>query len=149
MKRLLVAIMFLAQASHAATFTVSVSVSSSVANPASLQQSLLSNLTTGFYLGTVTPGILANTYNVKLTGKNPAFQPAGPSASLITLDSIVDKAIKMSTDTYVYGFANGMVYERNDDLRIISNFGATCSTSSIRDAICIKSSTAPVVIPGF
>lgn len=139
-----------AQDANAATFTVSVSLSTSIASPASFQQDLLSNLTTGFYLGTVTPGILSNTYNVKVTGKNPSFQPVvGPSAALITLDSIIEKGIKISTDSYVYGFANGMSYERADDLRIISGFGATCSTGSIRDAICIKSSSAPVVIPGF
>lgn len=123
--------------SIAASYTVNVSVSSSAVNPAALQQDVLSALTTGPFLGAATKSIFANTYDVKLFGKNPSYQGPSVSTTLITLDTIASKLVAISMATNEFLYAQGMVYERNNDAALLGDFMTQCSTANAHDfALC-------------
>jgi len=116
---------------EAASYTVNVSLSSSTINPLSVQKDLLATLTTGYFLGTATPSIFfANTYSVNLFGRNPAFQAPSVSTTLITLDTITNKLTTISTYTYIVGYAQGMLYERNHDAGTLGYFMGLCDNAT-------------------
>lgn len=161
---------FLPSIGGSATYTINVSLSTSAINPTALQQDILSNLTTGQYLGTATPSpFFANTYSVSVKGKNPTYTGPSVSTTLLNLDTIADKLTKISTDTFVYGYVNGMAYERKHDIGLIGDYfvhcdsapyfnessatwsNSTCFTAlgSASNAIYQQNFSTPTVVTGF
>lgn len=115
---------------EAATFTVNLSVSSSA--PTGLQTDILSTLTTGQYLGTAKPSaFFANTYTVTIDKRNPAYTGPTASTTLLTMDSLLTRLERTTTDYFVYGYRSGMSYERVNDLGILGGYGVNCSTPSV------------------
>lgn len=114
---------------HGASYTLNVSLSTSAANPSALQQALLSDLTTGPYLGIAKPSpFFANTYSVTLNGKNPNYlSPSGSTANL-TMDGLLRRLESTTTDYFLYGYLTGMQNERQNDLYIMGGYGLNCST---------------------
>ncbi len=66
----------------------------------------------------------ANTYSLTLFGLNPNYSPPTPAPTTL------EQALSLGATVYVYGFANGMVYERSVDLGQISKYVVNCSTPS-------------------
>lgn len=133
----------------AATYTLNVSLATSTVNPSSLQQSILSDLTTGPYLGSskVSP-FFANTYSVTVNGKNPNYQAPSVSTTLINLDTISDKLTVISTYTHLTGYAQGMMYERNNDAESLGYFMGLCANATNFNLVKIDSTTCNGVL-GF
>lgn len=100
--------------------------------PATLQDDFIANATSQ-YVGVLTKSAFqTNTYTLTVSSKNPAYLPPSPvavSTPLITLDSITSKLINISTDSYVYGYVDGMFRERVTDIEILGDFGVHCSSA--------------------
>lgn len=97
--------------------------------PESVEQTLLTQTTTQFNASVIVNPLVNNTYQVKLFGLNPNYQPITPTP-LITLDQITQNLTAISTYTYVQGFASGMVYERNNDSGMLGNFMGLCDNAT-------------------
>lgn len=141
--------LLLSSTSHALTYTVNIFISSSTVNPAALQKDLLSTLTTGQYLGSsVSSPFFPNTYSVTVTGRNPIYQGPQVSSPLITLDSITNKLITISTYTHLTGYAQGMLYERDSNASNIGGFMALCGNATNFGLVKVDSTTCNDVL-GF
>lgn len=122
---------FLLSGIAAASYTLNISLSTSTANPSTFQQDLLTDLTVGRYLGiSKASPFFANTYSVTVNGKNPNYQGPLVSTTLITLDSITQRLTDISSDTYAYGMANGMDYQKKIMLDGIGTFLQACSSAA-------------------
>lgn len=98
-----------------------------ITGPAALQADIIS-VATNTYSATITPStFFAGSYTVNLISKKPSV-PVGPSAC--TLDDSIKAIVEVTTKSYVYGYANGMQYERNTDLTTIGNMAVVCSTDT-------------------
>lgn len=123
----------------AVSYTVNVSMSTSAVSPSTLQQDILNTLTVGQYLGTAVKNPLYTdpTYSVKVKGKNPAYQGPAVSSALITLDTISSKLVAISSDNFTNTFGEGMYYERQHDLDMITGILETCANddNACRDVV--------------
>lgn len=120
-----------APTAKAATYTLNVSLATSTVNPSALQQDILSNMTTGQYLGKATASaFFANTYSVTVTGKNLTYTGPSVSTTLITLDTIANKLTAISTYTHLTGYAQGMMYERVSDASALGYFMGLCANAT-------------------
>lgn len=121
----------LASTGMGASYTVNVSLSTSTVNPLALQQSILSDLTTGSYLGkAVASPFFANTYSVTVTGKNPMYTGPSVSTTLINLDMIANKLVAISTQTLPYLYGSGMLYERSKNAGTFGYFMSLCNDAT-------------------
>lgn len=104
-----------------------VNVYLSTTAPAGLQNDFIANATNQ-YNASLKPGLLAGSWDIRLFGKNSTYTPPVVSTSIITLDAITRNLMAISTDTYVYGYANGMQRERYEDLTAVGGFAINCSS---------------------
>ena len=88
---------------------------STTATP-SLQSTFMADATNQ-YEGILKPGLFYGSWSLTISSKKPSFPL--PSPVVVTLDTIANKLITISSDTYLYGFANGMVRERADDYNLV------------------------------
>lgn len=109
---------------NAATYTVNTYLNSD-----ELSKDLIA-ATTNQYVATVKPGLLPNMFSITVTGKNPSYQPPSVSTSIITLDAITRQLTTISTWTYVYGWADGREYTRDEFLNQVGRFAINCSSAS-------------------
>lgn len=130
---------------HVQAYTV-VTVSTGV--PPTVEKALLAQTTTQFNASLIVNPLAANTYQVKLFGFNPAYQPPPPAPALINLDTLTTKLTAISTYTYVLGFASGMLYERNSDAAILGFYMNLCSSATTFNLVKIDSTTCQGVL-GF
>lgn len=106
---------------QAETYTANISVSSST-----VIKDFLAN-TTNQYLSTIQPStFFKNTWTINITGKNLGYQAPSVSTTLINLDSIANKLIAISTDSFVNTYALGMMYERQTDVTSIEGMKKWC-----------------------
>lgn len=128
---------------HAATYTLNVSLSTSAVFPAQLQSEILGSLTTGQYIGTsVASPYFPNTFSVTVKSKNPAYQAPSVSTTLINLDTIANKLVDASSYSYHAAFANGMYYERGNDLAALGYIKTTyCVPGLLFKGVAIDSVT--------
>ena len=125
-------------------------VTVSTAAPDGLEQSFIS-ATTSQYSATVIKNPLAsNTWTMKLLGLNPTYLPPVSSVdllrSLVTVDSY----------TYVYGWADGMDYERTTELGFFTSpenqlgmpnggFFINCSSAPYWNGMQVSTQTEQIV----
>lgn len=109
--------------------------------------------TTNQYKATVTKGAFANTYTINLISRNATvIPPADPK--IITLDSVSNKLVAISTVTFVDGFALGMEYERTHDESLATEAMLNCETPgyfnelSVPVGVNIDSTTCNIVAGG-
>jgi hypothetical protein len=112
----------------AEAYTV-VTVGTGTAN--SVEDTLISFTTTYFNTTFFVNPFFPHTYQIKLWGLNPSFQP--PQS--VTIDTTtwatnIAAMQKISSDTYVYGFATGQDYQKNVDIGIGGTLGNLCSSAT-------------------
>jgi hypothetical protein len=92
--------------------------------PESVEQNFLAD-TTAQWLGTLTSNaFFPNTYTFVLTGPNTAFNP--PPSNIDLLNAV----ITVDSYTYVYGWADGMSYDRASNMQLIANIEGQCASST-------------------
>lgn len=92
--------------------------------PAGLEKSFLATTTTQYLAKLTANPLAANTYSLILYGPNPAYQaPAPPPTTL-------EQALSLGSSVYVYGFANGMTYERGKTEGTIGAYGNLCGSAT-------------------
>lgn len=99
-----------------------INVYRSTSAPSALESQFLADVTTQ-YLVTVKPGLFGSV-TVTLLGKNPLYTPPAISTTILTLDSITQRLVQISSDNFVYGYADGMDNERAENLELISGLQA-------------------------
>lgn len=150
----------------AAQVTINVYTATNAANPAALAAQFLAD-TTNQYNATLAPGVFANSYKLTLSDKKNV--PVNLDPNTQALQNVTKQLVSISSDTFVYGYADGMDYERKIAIGRISNYTVNCSTPSVfgastttwNESVCttalvtaesdiynLKFST-PTVIPGF
>lgn len=98
---------------------------------------------------------------LKIYGPNPLYNPPVTNADLLNAIMTVDSY------TYVYGWAQGMQYERNTDIGTLDDFVMNCSSPTFFGVVAIDTTTCvtvleklgddiytqnfstPTIIPGF
>lgn len=115
---------------RAATYAVNIQISTAAINPVELQTGLINGLTNQYLSSLTASTAFPGTYTLKVFGPNLAYQPPTVSTTVATLDSITKQLTKISTWTYVYGWADGEDYQRQIDMGIISDYILNCSTPS-------------------
>lgn len=144
----------------------------STSAPQGIEQTFIAATTTQFEATLFVNPLFAGTYQIQLLGPNPAYNPPVTDAdllqALVTIDSY----------TYVYGWADGMRYERGHDLGYFTapagqigmpngGFFVNCSSAPYFNVPAIDSTTCqgvlatvynfiyqqnfstPTVVPGF
>lgn len=154
----------------AAVHTVTVNTSTAAINPKGLSSEFLAE-TTSQWNASWKPGIFANSWTVTISSKKPGGPGGSIDPKLITLDSVTQDLIKVSTQNYVNGWANGMSYERRTTLESTAYFYNLCFSTSnayavmpssamsretctsvvakISQAISKRDLSDPVPMPGF
>lgn len=98
--------------------------------------------TTAQWESIVKPGLFAGDFKVTLTGKKIIHDPLPQISLPCTLDESIVAIVAVTTQSYVYGFANGQSYERQIDLGTIGNAYTVCaSTDTCTDGLYRVSNT--------
>jgi hypothetical protein len=103
-----------------------------ITTSSSVETSFLAS-TTAQFQAILTPNPFAsNTYAVNLFGFNPNYVAPGqivPSAPC-QLDQDISNMVANSTWTFVYGFADGMTYQQNQETGVVGYFGNLCRSAT-------------------
>ena len=87
-----------------------------------LEKEFLSDTTTQYLAGLTANPLVANTYTLILYGHNPKYQaPPSPPTTL-------EEALQLGGDVYVYGFANGMGFQQQNQIEAIAMKGNLCDS---------------------
>lgn len=109
-----------------------------------LQSQFIQDATTQ-YQGTLAASpFFKNTYTLNLTSKNELVSPPAIPI-LITLDTLADKLVSISTNSGVDFWAFGMDYERHNDAVIAGNLLSHCSDPKYFNVVAIDSTTCNIV----
>lgn len=106
---------------RAGAFTV---VSISTGAPKSLEQQFISNTTSQFQATLLVNPLVANTYQLKLFGPNPMFNPPPTNKDLL------DAVVTVDSYTYVYGWAAGGSYFLSQQEGAIGALGNLCDSAT-------------------
>lgn len=133
-------------------------VTTSTAAPQGFAASVIQALTSQF-TATVTPNpFAANTYSIVLFSPNPGYQQP------VSDQDLLNALVAVSSNDYVYGFANGQNYDQRVQDNLVESFEVNCSTpmvgvanwdqstceavtEAIDGAIFEESLSTPTVIP--
>ncbi len=109
-------------ASYGSAYTV---VTLSTSAPASLEKAFI-NSTTSQFSGTLsTNPFFAGTYQLKLDGLNPNYNPP------VQQKALLDSLVSISSYNYVYGWGDGESYQQYVDATQAQSFIVQCSTPSV------------------
>lgn len=98
---------------------------------ATTQQDFIAGLEDRYVLSVSTPMFFPNDRKVIVLGVKDYTPPPPPiPPEIITLNTIAEKLVEISSDTYVYGFAAGMEYERKLNLDLVGSYVVNCSSPS-------------------
>lgn len=111
---------------NAAVQTINVRTSTATVNSQALAKDFIAATTTQFD-AQVVAGYFADSWTLTIKSRKG---PPPPSLQVITLDTVTNKLVKISSDSYVYGYMDGMVTERNKDLDLIASYIVNCSSPS-------------------
>jgi hypothetical protein len=104
-------------ASSLSAYTV---VTVSTASPAGLEASFIAATTAQFTGLVLANPYASNTWTVKLYSPNPSYTPA------LTQQNLLNAMVAISTQDFVYGFADGMDYQNNQNIGIAGYFQNLC-----------------------
>lgn len=96
----------------------------STAAPVNLEKNFLASATTQNLAKIIPNPLAANTYSLILYGPNPAYQAPPPPPTTL------EQALSLGSSVYVYGFANGMTYERSKTEGTIGAYGNLCGSAT-------------------
>lgn len=95
--------------------------------PVGTETAFLAATTTQFQASLITNPLFPGTYQVKLFGPNPNYNP--PIINPIDATSVVNTFVSQSTTTYLYGWRDGAVYFQDSEVNVIGQqFGVNCSS---------------------
>ena len=100
-------------------------VAISTGAPLGIETQFLAATTAQFNAVITKNPLAANTYSLKIYGLNPSY------LSPLKDSDLLNAIVSLSTQTFVYGFADGMSYQTNVVERLDSNFVTNCSTPSL------------------
>src|SRR5271165_2455218 len=115
----------LASTANATTYTDNVYIPT-----AQLQAAFLVETTTQFSATVSSSPWFVNTFTINVASQNPVTQCSTTTLVPCQLDQDVANMIAVSTNSYVYGWADGESSERYNDVLFISSFTTWCSSSS-------------------
>lgn len=92
------------------------------ADPA-LEASFLASTTNYFDAKFVVNPLFPGTYNITLLGLNTPYLPPVPPTTL-------EDALSLGATVYVYGFANGMTYQQNQEENLTAAWGSLCASAT-------------------
>lgn len=99
-------------------------VQMSTAAPTGTQLNFLNAISAQFDTEIVPNPDASNTYAVKIFGPNPNYQaPAPPPTTL-------EQALSLGSTVYVYGFAGGMNYQQNNEIKCVNFVDTLCGTAT-------------------
>lgn len=135
MRKLLLLLLVSAAPLHAAsTYTLSVLFSTSTPQAAT-QKDFLASTTNQFNVDLFKTPWGSDTYNLTIKGKNPNYLPPVKSTMSVDATALLAALVATSTSTYVYGWANGVEYERKKDVQSIGNYIINCSSPTFFDGL--------------
>ncbi len=143
MKKLALSLCFLFLASVSHAFYSVVTSTDNV-----LGQTFLGDISNQFLLGVSTNPFVSNTYQVNLLGLNPNYVAPGQVVPSLPsqLDQDLASLVAVGTNTYVYGFANGMDTERYADVNLLYGLQAAEFSSTTCGGLSISS--FPYIVQG-
>ncbi len=111
--------------SNIAIAAVNVNISS--AAPSGMQNDVIATVTTYYNASVIPTPFFPNNRNVTIFSKKAIVVPP-VDPGLITLNTITNKLVAISSDTFVYGFADGLDYQRVIDLWRLGVYQVNCSS---------------------
>lgn len=114
--RLAVALLFMAQVGSCFTTLVA---------PPAIEKTFIANTTNQYLSMLVVNPFFPNTYQLTITGINPAYNP--PPSYQTLLNSLVT----VDSYTYVYGWAAGVSYQQYRDWTSADAYTVVCSSPSL------------------
>lgn len=163
----------------AATYSFNVYLSTAFPNQPAAAANLIANVTS-YYISTVSPSaFFSNTYNITLFAVNPKYVPPPPPVppKVVTFDTTtfqndLQDMINNSSMTYLNGWADGEVNERQVDLNALGMYDLNCDSptffttvqsstktfdlgtcedalGNVSSFIYTQNFSTPTVIPGF
>lgn len=85
---------------------------------------MLTQLAAQFSINLFVNPLVPNTYQIKLFDLNPNYNP------LITNQQMLDAVVETSTNNFVYGFADGMTYQQNQQIGSVGFLGNLCGSAT-------------------
>ena len=110
-------------------------VTVSTTAPPAIEKAFIAATTNQFLATLIANPLAANTYSIKILGPNPSYMPPTP------MPTTLEAALSLGATVYVYGFSNGMEYERSNDLSFINDFVINCSSPSAFDLVRSSANT--------
>jgi hypothetical protein len=124
--------LFAGLVSNCQAYTV-VTISNSA--PTGLEKEFIASTTNQFQATTIINPFFQGTYQVELNGHNPLFNPAPTNLDLLNALVTVD------SNTFVYGFADGMSYQQIVNENMVADFYVNCSSPTYFELVQVSSET--------
>lgn len=105
----------------------------------SLQSELIAHATNQYQATVTKSPYFNNSWTLNVSGRNPTPPPVQSAPkdwqtqldiTTTTLSALLPELIKVSTDTYFYGWTDGVMYERNDNLYTADQYYIKCSSQT-------------------
>lgn len=96
----------------------------STAAPVGIEQQFLASTTNQYLSQLIVNPLAANTYQLKILGLNPTYNPPPSNTSLLST------IIQLSTQSFGYGFADGMTYQQNAEEGVVGVQGNLCASAT-------------------
>lgn len=114
-----------------------------------LQKQFIADTTNQYQATVATSPYFANTYTLTLSSRNILSVPSKVLLDTATFSGWMDKAVLVSSQSYVNGWANGANYERYQELVMIGNIYNLCFSSSALQVPQFSSSTCMLITTGI
>jgi hypothetical protein len=128
----IIACLCLALWTKAQAYTV---VTISTGAPTGLEQQFLSATTNQFQASLLVNPLASNTYQLKLFGLNPNYNPLPTNLQLL------DSLVSVDSWTYVAGWSNGESYQQSVTQNILAGYLVQCSSPTAFNLMQTSSST--------
>ena len=92
--------------------------------PPAIESAFLANATNYFSADLIENPLFPNTYQLNIKGLNPSYVPTA------SVQQLLDTITTISTQTYVYGFADGMTYQQTIEEGSIGFRGNLCDSAT-------------------
>lgn len=151
MKKYIVSLVFITGLASLLTVGLSVNLRAAVnayftgSEADTLQSELLAHATNQYQATVTKSPYFNNTWTLNVSGRNPTPPPPPPvqgapkdwqtqlDITTTTLSALLPQFVKVSSDSYFYGWTDGVMYERTDNLNVANQYYVNCSSQTYFD----------------